>query len=284
MREVTHLQSRVAPGQVAVVDGGPAAASAHVDGFRVVLDPLAEQMRQRTPAANSSGLVMGVGSRVTGVQAGLILAYLSSRVLGQYELFLPPGSGSNGEEPVGRLDAGRAEHRDGRARARRRSERLPPLGVPARGDPPGAVHLGAVAARVRPGSDDGIPAGLRPRPRGHPQPAVGRGRCGGGGARRRQREPHRGYPDAAAKGDPRAAHRSDDPGRGPRRLRDGRRWPAGRAVRRRDQGTVQRPAQDGGPGRAGHPAPPGYRPEMAPVRGRGAFRSRGRRPDRHGTA
>jgi coenzyme F420 biosynthesis associated uncharacterized protein len=75
----------------------------NVDGFRVVLDPLAEQMRQRTPAANSSSLVMGVGSRVTGVQAGLILAYLSSRVLGQYELFLPPGSGSNGEEPVGRL-------------------------------------------------------------------------------------------------------------------------------------------------------------------------------------
>jgi coenzyme F420 biosynthesis associated uncharacterized protein len=60
-------------------------------------------MRQRTPAANASGLVMGVGSRITGVQAGLILAYLSSRVLGQYELFLPPGSGANGEEPVGRL-------------------------------------------------------------------------------------------------------------------------------------------------------------------------------------
>ena len=38
-------------------------------------------------------LVMGVGSRVTGMQAGLILAYLAGRVLGQYELFLPPGSG-----------------------------------------------------------------------------------------------------------------------------------------------------------------------------------------------
>ena len=102
VREVTHLQSRVAPGQVAVVDRA-GWIRGNVDGFRVVLDPLAEQMRQRTPAANSSGLVMGVGSRVTGVQAGLILAYLSSRVLGQYELFLPPGSGSNGEEPVGRL-------------------------------------------------------------------------------------------------------------------------------------------------------------------------------------
>jgi len=102
VREVTHLQSKVAPGQVAVVDRA-GWIRGNVDGFRVVLDPLAEQMRQRTPAANASGLVMGVGSRVTGVQAGLILAYLSSRVLGQYELFLPPGSGTNGEEPVGRL-------------------------------------------------------------------------------------------------------------------------------------------------------------------------------------
>ena len=45
-----------------------------------------------------------VGSRVTGVQAGLILAYLASRVLGQYELFLPPDpSAPNGVAPAGRL-------------------------------------------------------------------------------------------------------------------------------------------------------------------------------------
>ncbi|HTU08221.1 MAG TPA: zinc-dependent metalloprotease, partial [Trebonia sp.] len=53
----------------------------------------------------AAGSVLGaVGSRVTGVQAGLILAYLSSRVLGQYELFLPPGdaaSGANGSSANG---------------------------------------------------------------------------------------------------------------------------------------------------------------------------------------
>jgi coenzyme F420 biosynthesis associated uncharacterized protein len=103
VREVTGLQSKVAPGKVAVVDRA-GWIRANVDGFRVVLDPLVEQMRQRSAAAGASSLVMGVGSRITGVQAGLILSYLSSRVLGQYELFLPPGSGDhNGEEPVGRL-------------------------------------------------------------------------------------------------------------------------------------------------------------------------------------
>ena len=43
--------------------------------------------------------------------------------------------------------AGRAQHRARRARARRRPARLPALGVPARGDPPGAVHRRAVDAR-----------------------------------------------------------------------------------------------------------------------------------------
>ena len=93
-------------GRVAVVDR-PGWIRANVDGFRVVLEPLVEQLRERAPggsAGSRPGQVMtAVGSRVTGIQAGLILAYLSARVLGQYELFLPPEAApGNGEQP-GRL-------------------------------------------------------------------------------------------------------------------------------------------------------------------------------------
>ena len=90
-------------GRVAVVDR-PGWIRANVDGFRVVLEPLVEQLRERAPgAAGKGGVMTAVGSRVTGIQAGLILAYLSSRVLGQYELFLPPeASPVDGEQP-GRL-------------------------------------------------------------------------------------------------------------------------------------------------------------------------------------
>src|SRR5579875_1042350 len=102
VRELTGLPGEVSPGKVAVVDR-PGWIRANVDGFRVVLDPLAEQMRQRSGAAAAPGLLIGVGSRFTGMQAGLILAYLSARVLGQYELFLPPGEGGSDGEPVGRL-------------------------------------------------------------------------------------------------------------------------------------------------------------------------------------
>src|SRR4029077_6070452 len=92
-------------GRVAVVDR-PGWIRANVDGFRVVLEPLVEQLRERAPggaASKPGGVVTAVGSRVTGIQAGLILAYLSSRVLGQYELFLPPETSPvDGEQP-GRL-------------------------------------------------------------------------------------------------------------------------------------------------------------------------------------
>jgi coenzyme F420 biosynthesis associated uncharacterized protein len=94
-------------GRVAVVDR-PGWIRANVDGFRVVLEPLVEQLRERAPGGNgkSSGpgsVISAVGSRVTGIQAGLILAYLSGRVLGQYELFLPPETSPQDGEQPGRL-------------------------------------------------------------------------------------------------------------------------------------------------------------------------------------
>jgi coenzyme F420 biosynthesis associated uncharacterized protein len=104
VRDVTGLTSQGSVGPVAVVDR-PGWIRANVGGFRVVLEPLAEKLAERGNSVPAAGSVLGaVGSRVTGVQAGLILAYLSSRVLGQYELFLPPGDGAsaaNGSSPNG---------------------------------------------------------------------------------------------------------------------------------------------------------------------------------------
>ena len=99
VREVTGLTSQGSAGPVAVVDRA-GWIRANVGGFRVVLEPLAEKLAERGNSVPAAGSVLGaVGSRITGVQAGLILAYLSSRVLGQYELFLPPaenGVAANG--------------------------------------------------------------------------------------------------------------------------------------------------------------------------------------------
>ncbi|MCL2582779.1 MAG: zinc-dependent metalloprotease [Streptosporangiales bacterium] len=108
VREVTGLTSHADTGPVAVVDR-PGWIRANVGGFRVVLEPLADKLAERgasSPIPAATGVINAVGSRVTAVQTGLILSYLSSRVLGQYELFLPPGESGprNGDGPsVGRL-------------------------------------------------------------------------------------------------------------------------------------------------------------------------------------
>ncbi|WP_344966655.1 zinc-dependent metalloprotease [Streptosporangium fragile] len=98
VREFTRIDTETAPQPATIVDR-PGWIRANVDGFRVVLEPLTERMaarRDQTPA-----IVSAVGSRVTGVEVGAVLAFLASRVLGQYELFLPPDP--TGQAPTGRL-------------------------------------------------------------------------------------------------------------------------------------------------------------------------------------
>jgi coenzyme F420 biosynthesis associated uncharacterized protein len=103
VHQVTGMFGAPNGGLVAVVDR-PGWIRANVDGFRVVLDPLARHLREHGRAPEPGSVIAAVGSRVTGVQAGLILAYLASRVLGQYELFLPPDPALPGEAaPAGRL-------------------------------------------------------------------------------------------------------------------------------------------------------------------------------------
>ncbi|MBX6371144.1 MAG: zinc-dependent metalloprotease [Acidothermus sp.] len=72
----------------------------NVGGFRVVLRPLLEKLAAKSEGVPGSGLLRGVGAKITGAQFGVVLAYLSGKVLGQYEIFLPPDGGTT---PPGRL-------------------------------------------------------------------------------------------------------------------------------------------------------------------------------------
>jgi coenzyme F420 biosynthesis associated uncharacterized protein len=87
VRTVTGL---VPPGEVleaTVVDRGGWAA-ANVEGFKVVLEPITKKIEEKSPNA----LAAGVTAKVAGVQMGSMLAWLSSKVLGQYEAFTAEGT------------------------------------------------------------------------------------------------------------------------------------------------------------------------------------------------
>jgi len=100
VQEFTRLDGGRPAGPASVVDR-PGWIKANVDGFKVVFDPLVTKMAERKTEGPGGSLVSAVGSRVTGVQVGALLAYLCGRVLGQYELFLPPDP--SGDAPAGRL-------------------------------------------------------------------------------------------------------------------------------------------------------------------------------------
>jgi coenzyme F420 biosynthesis associated uncharacterized protein len=79
----TGLTSQVDVPPVRVVDRKDWSA-VNIQGLKQVIVPLVARLAgDKQPG----GLADAIGSRVTGVQAGTILAYLSGRVLGQYEVF-----------------------------------------------------------------------------------------------------------------------------------------------------------------------------------------------------
>jgi coenzyme F420 biosynthesis associated uncharacterized protein len=65
---------------------------ANADGFARIIEPLVERLAARKGVPQ--GLSLAVGSRVTGAEVGLLLGFLGSKVLGQFDPF---------HDPAGRL-------------------------------------------------------------------------------------------------------------------------------------------------------------------------------------
>ncbi|MFD5735453.1 zinc-dependent metalloprotease [Streptomyces sioyaensis] len=94
VRAFTRLAQPGATGEephdtpVLVVDR-PGWIRANVAGFRAVLKPLLAKMEDRRSTVPGGAVLGAVGGKVTGVELGMLLSFLASRVLGQYETFAP---------------------------------------------------------------------------------------------------------------------------------------------------------------------------------------------------
>jgi coenzyme F420 biosynthesis associated uncharacterized protein len=103
VRDFTRMRSERPAGAdspVLVVDR-PGWVRANVAGFRELLSPLLEKVRERRVGTPGGAVIGAVGGKVTGVEVGMLLSFLASRVLGQYETFAPatrelPGGADGG--------------------------------------------------------------------------------------------------------------------------------------------------------------------------------------------
>jgi coenzyme F420 biosynthesis associated uncharacterized protein len=73
---------------------------ANADGFANVIGPLIEKLQARRGAPNA--ITESVGSKVTGLEVGGLLGFMSSKVLGQFDPFYF-GDGNGSGPAVGRL-------------------------------------------------------------------------------------------------------------------------------------------------------------------------------------
>jgi coenzyme F420 biosynthesis associated uncharacterized protein len=91
VRDFTGLEAGGTTAPVLVVDRA-GWVQANADGFATIIEPLADRLMAGKGAP--TGLAHAVGSRVTGVEVGLLLGFLGGKVLGQFDPFF---------EPAGRL-------------------------------------------------------------------------------------------------------------------------------------------------------------------------------------
>jgi coenzyme F420 biosynthesis associated uncharacterized protein len=105
VREYTGMGEPNTGTPVLVVDR-PGWVQANVAGFRTVIQPLVAKLRSRREGVPGAAVLGAVGEKVTGIEVGMLLAFLSSRVLGQYETFAPlAGGGRDGQDGAAGADA-----------------------------------------------------------------------------------------------------------------------------------------------------------------------------------
>ena len=87
VREFTGLQATEGTAPVLVVDRA-GWVKANADGFSKILSPIVDKLTEKKGAP--SGFSAAIGSRVTGGEVGLMLGFLGTKVLGQFDPFHAP--------------------------------------------------------------------------------------------------------------------------------------------------------------------------------------------------
>jgi coenzyme F420 biosynthesis associated uncharacterized protein len=85
--QLTHLQEPPVTAATRVVDRASWIDS-NAGGMRAVMSPIVDRLTEEHPVGR---VAERIGGRITGLQVGVVLGFLSGKVLGQFEFFDRPG-------------------------------------------------------------------------------------------------------------------------------------------------------------------------------------------------
>ena len=162
----TGLRSLSGPARARVTDR-PGWVAANIVSFQRLLRPLTEKLEATlTKPAPTLGRVplrvpLQMSRNVSGAQVGLLLGWMSTRVLGQYDQLLIEDERPEDQDIVYYVGAER--HRTG-GPPRLPAKAVPSLAGVARGNSPGPVHGSAVGAPALPQPRGVSARGGRTRP------------------------------------------------------------------------------------------------------------------------
>ncbi|GAA2252293.1 zinc-dependent metalloprotease [Kitasatospora cystarginea] len=103
VREFTGMRSSslaAAAGTPVLVVDRPGWVRANVAGFRTIVQPLVDKLQARRRDSAGAAVFGSIGEKATGVEVGAVLAFLSTKVLGQYETFAPAEPAPSAGSPV----------------------------------------------------------------------------------------------------------------------------------------------------------------------------------------
>ncbi len=85
--ETARMHAPTGSSPVLIVDR-PGWIDANIDSLQSMLEPVVAAMiaKRKMPAQPASDMVRDVGAKVTGAEAGALMAFLASKILGQYDL------------------------------------------------------------------------------------------------------------------------------------------------------------------------------------------------------
>jgi coenzyme F420 biosynthesis associated uncharacterized protein len=99
--DVTGLDAAASSAMTVVVDR-PDWIRANVESFQILADPIIESLLAKKSVNAPNAMAASIGSRAAGIEVGMLLSYLATRVLGQFELLGPPRAAGDESAP-GRL-------------------------------------------------------------------------------------------------------------------------------------------------------------------------------------